>query len=160
MRFKKVRLFFGNFFWKAFPPPWQQNQDKTKEDLYREKGVKIGEYTKIFGQLDGVNPEIITIGRYCVVGVQSAVLTHCPIKGGMPVVIGDYVWMGFDVKILGGVSIGSNCIVGAGSVVTKDIPSNSIAAGVPAKIIRQLTDKEVSKLIIELESDEPIGKIK
>lgn len=53
-------------------------------------------------------------------------------KGG--VVIEDDVWLGTDVKVLDGVTIGTGCVVGAGSVVTKDLPPYSIAVGVPAKI--------------------------
>ena len=53
-----------------------------------------------------------------------------------PVTIGDDVWIGGNVTVLPGVTIGDNVIVAAGAVVTKDIPSNSIAAGVPAKVIR------------------------
>lgn len=53
-----------------------------------------------------------------------------------PVTVGDDVWIGDRVIILPGVSIGDGCIIGAGSVVTKSIPPYSIAAGVPAKIIK------------------------
>ena len=54
------------------------------------------------------------------------------------VIIGKNVWLGDKVTILGGVTIGDNVIIGANSVVTRDIPSNCIAAGGPAKIIKQL----------------------
>lgn len=53
-----------------------------------------------------------------------------------PVVIGNDVWIGDRVVILPGVHIGNGCIIGAGAVVTKDIPDNAIAAGVPARVIR------------------------
>lgn len=54
-----------------------------------------------------------------------------------PVVIGDHVWLGKHSRILKGVTISDNSIVGMGSVITKDIPENSIAAGNPAKIIKR-----------------------
>ncbi len=54
------------------------------------------------------------------------------------VCIGENVFIGSNVKILKGVSIGNNSIIGAGSIVTQFIPSNVVAAGVPAKVIRQL----------------------
>lgn len=57
-------------------------------------------------------------------------------KGG--VTIGNNVWIGDKVSILAGVHIGDNAIIGANSVVTKDIPANSVAAGIPARIIKQL----------------------
>jgi acetyltransferase-like isoleucine patch superfamily enzyme len=51
------------------------------------------------------------------------------------VVIGDDVWLGVRVVVTAGVTIGEGCIVGAGAVVTKDLPPNAIAAGVPARVI-------------------------
>ena len=55
-----------------------------------------------------------------------------------PIVICDNVWFGGDVKVTGGVTIGENSVIGAGSVVTHDIPANCIAAGVPCKVIRSV----------------------
>lgn len=57
-----------------------------------------------------------------------------------PINIGDNVWLGNNVCVLGGVTIGDGVIIGANAVVTKDIPSYSIAAGIPAKVIRKLTN--------------------
>jgi acetyltransferase-like isoleucine patch superfamily enzyme len=56
-----------------------------------------------------------------------------------PVIIGDDVWIGANAVILPGVTIGRHCVVAAGAVVTKDVPDNTIVAGVPAKIIKRLT---------------------
>lgn len=55
-----------------------------------------------------------------------------------PVIIGDHVWIGDKVTILPGVSIGKGAIIGANSVVTNDVPSYCVAAGIPARIIKQL----------------------
>ena len=55
-----------------------------------------------------------------------------------PIEIGDNVFIGANVTILGGVKIGKNAVIGAGSVVTKNIPANSLAVGVPAKVIKKL----------------------
>ena len=52
--------------------------------------------------------------------------------------IGDDVWIGANVTILPGVNIGNNVVIGAGAVVTHDIPDNSLAVGVPAKVIREI----------------------
>ena len=54
----------------------------------------------------------------------------------LPVTIGNNVWIGGNVSILPGVTIGENCVIGAGSVVTKSIPNNKVAVGNPCKVIR------------------------
>ena len=59
-----------------------------------------------------------------------------------PVKIGNNVWVGAGVHITPGVTIGDNTIIGAGSVVTKDIPANVIAAGVPCRVIREITEAD------------------
>lgn len=60
----------------------------------------------------------------------------------LPITIGDNVWISGSVSILPGVSIGDNSVIGAGSVVTKDIPANVVAAGVPCKVIRTITEAD------------------
>lgn len=61
---------------------------------------------------------------------------------GIPITIGDNVWIGGNTVILPGVSVGNNVVIGAGSVVTKNLPDNVIAAGNPCKIIREITEKD------------------
>lgn len=56
--------------------------------------------------------------------------------------IGNHVWIGANVHINQGVTIGDNTIIGSGSVVTKDIPANVVAVGVPCKIIREITQQD------------------
>ena len=63
----------------------------------------------------------------------------------LPITVGDNVWIGANVSVLPGVSIGSNTIIGAGSVVNKDIPDGVIAAGVPCRVIRRITEKDRQK---------------
>ena len=59
-----------------------------------------------------------------------------------PVNIGNNVWVGAGVNINQGVTIGDNSIIGSGSVITKDIPANMIAAGVPCRVIREITEED------------------
>lgn len=61
---------------------------------------------------------------------------------GIPVTIGDNVWVGGNVVITPGVKIGNNVVIGAGSVVTKDIPDNVIAVGSPCRVIREITEDD------------------
>ncbi len=61
---------------------------------------------------------------------------------GIPVTIGDNVWIGGNAVIMPGVHIGSNVVIGAGSVVVKDIPDNMVAVGNPCKVIRAITEKD------------------
>lgn len=77
--------------------------------------------------------------------VNHAIDAEERIKGGCsgkPVRIGKNVWLGGDVKILAGVTIGDNTIIGAGSVVPKDIPENVIAVGNPCKVLREITEAD------------------
>ncbi|GAB6260910.1 sugar O-acetyltransferase [Photobacterium sp. R1] len=90
----------------------------------------------------------VTIGENAFIGpnVMISAATH-PIdplerlktEDGAPVWIGDNVWLGGNVSVLPGIRIGHNCVIGAGSVVTKDIPDNCVAAGNPCRVIRTIT---------------------
>lgn len=59
-----------------------------------------------------------------------------------PITVGNNVWIGGNVVVLPGVTIGDNAVIGAGSVVTKDIPSNVVAVGNPCRVLREITDEE------------------
>ncbi len=59
-----------------------------------------------------------------------------------PVTIGDDVWVGGNVTILPGVTIGDRAVIGAGAVVTEDIPADSVAVGAPARVIRTIEDND------------------
>ena len=90
----------------------------------------------------------VRFGDDCFVGPNVSIYTAChstdPIERNTrkewakPVTIGNNVWIGGSVTILAGVTIGDNCTIGAGSVLTHDIPANSVAAGVPCKVIKKI----------------------
>jgi maltose O-acetyltransferase len=61
---------------------------------------------------------------------------------GIPITIGDNVWIGGNVVINPGVTIGNNVVIGAGSIVTKNIPDNVIAVGNPCKVVREITEDD------------------
>lgn len=92
----------------------------------------------------------VIIGDYCMIGPNSTISTvnHPMTAQGRreklsivkPVRIGNDVWIGANCVILPGVNIGSNVIIAAGAVVTKDIPDNCVVGGVPAKFMKELDD--------------------
>lgn len=61
---------------------------------------------------------------------------------GIPVTVGNNVWLGGGCTVLPGTAIGDNAVIGAGSVVTKDVPANVIAAGNPCRVVREITDAD------------------
>lgn len=112
------------------------------------KNIELGDYSGI-GQRCYLQGSI-TIGKYVMMAPEVVVLTidhkfndiSKPMrfqghKKGKPVIIEDDVWIGHRVIILPGVRIGKGSIIGAGSIVTKDVESFSIVGGNPAKLIRK-----------------------
>lgn len=97
--------------------------------LYDMGGVDIGDRVMI-----GPNVNIITTGHPLEVSRRRAYVE------GRPIIIEENVWIATGATILGGVTVGENSVVGAGAVVTKDVPPNSFVAGVPAKVIRSLEE--------------------
>ena len=85
------------------------------------------------------------IGNGCFIGDAAHRFddpdTPVPLQGFTskgPVTIGDNIWLGVNSVVTSGVTIGERCVIGANSVVTSDIPPHSIAAGAPAKVIKQI----------------------
>ena len=90
----------------------------------------------------------ITIGDGALIGhnAMMATLNHGKTPDtrrdltGAPICIGKNVWLGANVTVLPGVTIGDNAVVAAGAVVTKDVPANTVAAGVPARVVRSISE--------------------
>lgn len=128
--------------------------------------VFIGNNTYINYNCCFLDSAKVTIGDYVYMGPNCNIFTPChPIhhelrkekvtEYALPVTVGSHSWIGGDVVITPGVTIGENCVIGAGSVVTKDIPDNSIAVGNPCKVIRQINDKDreyINSLILDDET--------
>ncbi len=114
----------------------------------RKIGVNMGENIHLYGTIGwGTEPWIITLGNNVHITNGVRFVTH---DGGTllfrhlvpdleitkPIVIGNDVYIGNNVIILPGVTIGNKVIIGAGAIVSRDIPDNSVAVGVPAKVIK------------------------
>ncbi len=111
------------------------------------KYVSIGSGTYANMNLTLIDDWKITIGKNVLIGPNVTLSTtghpiHPDHRGdGMysfPITIGDNVWIGGNVMVLPGVTIGENSVIGAGSVVTKDIPANVVAFGAPCKVYREI----------------------
>lgn len=121
---------------------------------FRKQGVTIGMDCELYGTVHfGSEPYLVTLGNHVRVTHGVCFITH---DGGywvlrcknteyyekfkyadhiMPIVVKDNVHIGINAIIMPGVTIGENSVIGCGAVVTHDIPPNSIAGGVPARII-------------------------
>lgn len=110
--------------------------------------ISIGEGT--FVNVDAVMLDVapITIGARCQIATRVQLLTPThPIDPGprregwesaAPITLGDNVWLGGGAIVCPGVTIGDDTVVGAGAVVTRDLPAGVLAAGVPARIVREI----------------------
>lgn len=112
----------------------------------------IGENTFINRNAYLMDGGKITIGKHCFIGPNCSMYTanhpflpderNTGLEKALPITLGDNVWIGGDVTILPGVTIGDNAVIGAKSLVTKDIPANSIAVGAPCRVIRKISSDD------------------
>lgn len=148
-----------------------------RDVVISNKKIKIGRYTFI-GKGASIGRNTESIGRYCSLASGCVVgLNYHPMEKlstsaafyskswgiyngdvdyissfqeGRQTIIKNDVWVGANVIILGGVSIGNGAVIGAGSVVTKDVPDYAVVAGNPAKIIRYRFNEGVIKKLLYL----------
>src|SRR6188472_748850 len=120
----------------------------------RALGVTVGENCRLISCDFGSEPYLVTIGDH-VSATGVSFVTHdgsvwvfrdeWPDADLMaPIVVGSNVFIGADAMLMPGVTVGDNVVIGARSLVTTDIPPNTVAAGVPAKPIRPLSDYKAS----------------
>lgn len=142
----------GNFkrkIKKLFLNPYYFILNKwSHEDYARKLGVNAGKNLHVYGNVSwGTEPWIITLGDNVHITSDCRFVTHDgatllfrniepTLELTRPIVVGNDVYIGARSTIMGGVTIGNKVIIGAGAVVTHDIPDNSVAVGVPAKVIK------------------------
>jgi len=115
--------------------------------------ITIGAGTSVSGYITIIADAPVTIGDNCLLSYNISVISSVhnfgwqvnPVRSGMakslPISIGDMCFIGCNVVILSGVKLGNNCVVGAGSIVTRSFPAGSVIAGNPARLIRNLNSK-------------------
>lgn len=122
----------------------------------RSKGLHIGNgcvfVSPFTAYIDIMRPSLITIGNNVHMNKNFTIMAHDFshsvfislysefLSSSGAVIIGNNVWFGTNVIVLKNVTIGDNCIIGAGSIVTKNIPANSVAVGIPAKVVCSVED--------------------
>jgi maltose O-acetyltransferase len=123
--------------------------------FFCDYGVNIALGERVFFNFNCVILDIcpVTIGDFTLLGpgVQILAAMH-PMDAalrrrqeyGRPVTIGDDVWLGAGALVLPGVTIGSRTVIGAGSVVTRDVPADVLAVGNPCRVVRAIDDRSLS----------------
>ena len=136
----------------------------------RKKGVKVGENCRIYIKSWGSEPFLVSLGDHVTVTSGVKFITHdgstCLVHDEQgkryqrfaPIQVGSHVFIGVNTIVMPGVKIGSNVVIGAGSVVTKDIPDNSVAIGVPAKVVSSFEDYQ-TKIQASCASDSELAGI-
>lgn len=127
------------------------------EAYARHIGVSLGRGCRLIEVDFSTEPYLVSLGNF----VSATVTRFETHDGGVwvfreqepkldlvrPINVGNNVFIGYGCIILPGVTIGDNVVIGAGSVVSKDIQSNSVAAGVPARVIRTLDEYRAKALV-------------
>lgn len=123
-----------------FHANWGGKHVHFGDGVYANFGLTCVEDTHIYvgsHTLFGPNVVLATAGH-----PMMPELRKHGIQYNMPIHIGENCWLGAGVIVVPGVTIGDNVVIGASSVVTKDIPSNSVAMGTPCRVVRQINDHD------------------
>lgn len=164
-----ILLYFYKIKWRIF----NKHNNTRINSFFDIRNVSVGNYT--YGKLNVFNDTSnkLVIGNYCSIANEvmflvggehsSECISTFPFKTYIlqsndfeavskgNIVIDDDVWIGYGSIILSNVHIGQGAIIGAGSVVTKDVPPYAIVAGNPAKIIKYRFSEEVVKELIKID---------
>lgn len=135
---------------------WNRRNGQAYINYLRSVGVSVGERCEVQKptslNIDTSRPSLLSIGNHVYLHRGLTIMSHDWaswvfldkyhdfVPSHSKVTIGNNIWFGEFVTVLKGVKIGDNCIIGAGSIVTKDIPDNSVAVGVPARVVSSLDD--------------------
>jgi len=123
-------------------------------------GMDIGDHTRISRgvRLDRTNPQGLKIGSYTAIARGASVITHdFVLREWRPVTIGDNCFIGFNAMILPGVTIGDNVIVAGNALVVKDVPSNCVVMGNPARVVEQKITTGHWGIRLDKGNDSPIA---
>jgi galactoside O-acetyltransferase len=140
-RYLLMKRIFGRKTWAWIEPPFF---------FCYGRHIKLGNYCYINVNCSFIDDGEIEIGDYSEFGPNVVIATvghpidpeHRPLMYVRKVTIGKNVWIGASVTILPGVTIGDNSVIGAGSLVTKDIPANVVAYGSPCQVIRPISEED------------------
>jgi acetyltransferase-like isoleucine patch superfamily enzyme len=139
-------------YWESIKRYWAIKQDPIA--YARSLGVTIGEDCRLLNLTPGTfgsEPYLVKLGNHVTITSGVVFSTH---DGGVwvfrreypnidvfaPIIVGDNVFIGINTILLPGINIGNNVVIGAGSVVTKNIPDNSVAVGTPARVIKSIEE--------------------
>lgn len=161
-------------FSESIPEMLKKILGKTGENIWIEApfhcdygwNIEVGENFFANYNLTILDVGKVTIGKNVQIAPNVSIYTaghpihpdtrNTGYEYGIPITIGDNVWIGGNVVILPGVTIGNNVVIGAGSVVTKDIADNNIVIGNPCKVVREITEEDRVYYFKDKKFDVPI----
>lgn len=120
---------------------WAGRHTHFGKNVYANFNLTLVDDTHIYvgdGTMFGPNVVVATAGHPILPDLRGS----APLQYNLPVHIGKNCWIGAGALILPGVSVGDNTVIGAGSVVTKDIPANCVAVGNPCRVLREINEHD------------------
>jgi acetyltransferase-like isoleucine patch superfamily enzyme len=143
---------------------------EAKIRLLRKAGVRIGERCRVYTNNFGTEPYLVRIGDHCTITSGVRFITHdgscwvlrdelANLQDFGAIVVEDNCFIGVNAVILPGVRIGPNSIVGAGSIVTKDVPPGVVVGGVPARVLMPIAQYRDKKMKLDAARDVPTDPV-